>query len=517
MNTDPSQSRSPDPSAPALSRSRLPVPGLRRPRTAPERGIVHLGLGNFHRAHQAVYTAEALRHAEGPWGITGVVTGPTQRSRTVVEGMTAQDELYTVLTLGRDGSVRADVPGVHHAGLLGGDQAEAVVDAIGAAGTRIVTLTVTEKGYTFTPSGGLDLDDPRIAADLAGAAAPRSPLGLLLRGLQRRVRTHAAPLTVLTCDNLMDNGSRVRRLLEEFAAALPSGEREELTAYLASSVSTPSTMVDRIAPATTDEHRALVTRHFGVRDAVPVPAEPYRLWVLQDDFRAGRPAWEKAGAVFTPEVAGYETMKLRLLNGAHSLLAYLGLLLGHPSIDRAVTDPGLGAAVRHAMTREILPSVEVPDGVDGAAYIEELLERFANPALGHRTAQVATDGSLKIPVRWAGPLAHHLASGTVPDVLALGVAAYIQVVTRGRDAYDEQALGAVRDDATARLRALAERAGEPGAAARLVVEAGGLLPEPVAGRPEFSDRVAAHARDLARHGARATLDAAARAASTHPA
>ncbi|MFE3742645.1 mannitol dehydrogenase family protein [Streptomyces sp. NPDC059134] len=517
MNTDPSQSRIPDPSAPALSRSRLPVPGLSRPRTAPERGIVHLGLGNFHRAHQAVYTAEALRHTEGPWGITGVVTGPTQRSRTVVEGMTAQDELYTVLTLGRDGSVRADVPGVHHAGLLGGDQAEAVVDAIGDAATRIVTLTVTEKGYTFTPSGGLDLDDPRVAADLTGTAAPRTPLGLLLRGLQRRVRTHAAPLTVLPCDNLMDNGSRTRRLLDEFASALPSGEREELTAYLASSVSTPSTMVDRIAPATTDAHRALVTRHFGVRDAVPVPAEPYRLWVLQDDFRAGRPAWEKAGAVFTPEVAGYETMKLRLLNGAHSLLAYLGLLLGHPSVDRAVGDPGLGAVVRHAMTREILPSVEVPDGVDGAAYIEELLERFANPALGHRTSQVATDGSLKIPVRWAGPLAHRLASGTVPEVLALGVAAYIRIVTRGGEAYDERALGAVRDDATDRLRALAGRAGEPGAAARLVVEAGGLLPEPVAGSAEFTDRVAAHARDLARHGARATVDAALRAASTRPA
>ncbi|MFE4058742.1 mannitol dehydrogenase family protein, partial [Streptomyces sp. NPDC059096] len=377
MNTDPSQSRIPDPSAPALSRSRLPVPGLSRPRTAPERGIVHLGLGNFHRAHQAVYTAEALRHTEGPWGITGVVTGPTQRSRTVVEGMTAQDELYTVLTLGRDGSVRADVPGVHHAGLLGGDQAEAVVDAIGDAATRIVTLTVTEKGYTFTPSGGLDLDDPRVAADLTGTAAPRTPLGLLLRGLQRRVRTHAAPLTVLPCDNLMDNGSRTRRLLDEFASALPSGEREELTAYLASSVSTPSTMVDRIAPATTDAHRALVTRHFGVRDTVPVPAEPYRLWVLQDDFRAGRPAWEKAGAVFTPEVAGYETMKLRLLNGAHSLLAYLGLLLGHPSVDRAVGDPGRGAGVRHPITREFLPSVEVADGVDGAPENEELRERFA--------------------------------------------------------------------------------------------------------------------------------------------
>ncbi|MEV7866467.1 mannitol dehydrogenase family protein [Streptomyces sp. NPDC088124] len=518
MNASPSQSRGPHPppDVPPLSRARLPVPGLARPRTAPERGIVHLGLGNFHRAHQAVYTAEALRHAEGPWGITGVVTGPTQRSRTVVEGMTAQDELYTVLTLGGDGSVRADAPGVHHPGLLGGDQAEAVVDAIGAAGTRIVTLTVTEKGYTFTPSGGLDLDDPRVAADLTGAGAPRSPLGLLLRGLQRRVRDHAAPLTVLTCDNLTDNGSRLRELLAEFAAALPAGEREELTAYLASSVSTPSTMVDRIAPATTDGHRALVARHFGVRDAVPVPAEPYRLWVLQDDFRAGRPAWEKAGAVFTPEVAGYETMKLRLLNGAHSLLAYLGLLLGHPSIDRAVADPGLGAAVRHAMTREILPSLDVPDGVDGATYIEELLERFANPALGHRTAQVATDGSLKIPVRWAGPLAHGLAAGTVPDVLALGVAAYVQVVTRGPDAYDERALGTVRDDATARLRALAARAAEPGAAARLVVESGDILPEPVAGRREFADRVAGYARDLDRHGARATLDAALRAATAPP-
>ena len=493
------------PGAPRLSRAQLPVPGLGRPRGAPEAGIVHLGLGNFHRAHQAVYTAEALRHADGPWGITGVVTGPRQRSRPVVTGMTAQDELYTVLTLSGDGAVRAEVPGVHHRGLLAGDRPEDVVAAIGDPATRIVTLTITEKGYTRTPSGGLDLDDPRLRCDLTTPAAPQTSLGLLLRGLQRRVRGHAAPLTVLSCDNLLDNGGQLRRLLGEFTDALPSGEREELAPYLSTAVSTPSSMVDRIAPATTDAHRAQVTRCFGLRDAVPVPAEPYRLWVLQNDFRAGRPAWERAGAVFTADVAGYETMKLCLLNGAHSFLAYLGLLHGYGSIDRTVADERLGAAARHLMTHEILPTLTLPDGVDGPAYIDELLERFGNPALGHRTAQVAADGSLKIPVRWAGALTHHLRSGTVPDLLALGVAAYIRVITRGPDAGHGQGPVAVQDGATDRLRALAARAGGPGAAARLLVEAGGFLPEEAAGHREFAARVAAFADDLATHGPHTTL------------
>ncbi|MGP3770331.1 mannitol dehydrogenase family protein [Streptomyces sp. SDT5-1] len=491
---------------PRLTRGALPVPGLRLPPPTPEAGIVHLGLGNFHRAHQAVYTADALRHTEGPWGITGVSTTPGAGPRPVIEGMAAQDGLYTVLTLHRDGAVAAGVPGVHHRGLVADGQGAEVVDLIGSATTRIVSLTVTEKGYTFGADGRLDLDDPLVRADLAGGA-PRTAIGLIARGLQRRLRAGAPPVTVLSCDNLMENGNRLRALLGEFTAALPAGERDDLQAYLDASVSTPNGMVDRIAPATTDEHRALTARAFGVRDTVPVPAEPYKLWVMEDDFRAGRPAWEHAGAVFTKDVAPYELMKLRLLNGAHSLLAYLGLLRGHRSIDAAVTDELLGGTVEFAMREEILPTVREPDGLAGAAYIGQLLDRFANPALGHRTAQVGSDGSLKIPVRWAGPLAESLAAGRVPRVLALGLAAYARVLTVD-GAYDERALGAVRDGARTRLTDLVSRAAGPEAKVRLLLAEGGLVPQQVAQHAEFAAAVAESARILDAHGAEAALRAA---------
>ncbi|MEU8487035.1 mannitol dehydrogenase family protein [Streptomyces sp. NPDC048641] len=489
---------------PRLSRAILPVPGLQRPPSTPEPGIVHLGLGNFHRAHQAVYTANALRRTDGPWGITGVSTSPGRGPRPVLTGMAEQDCLYTVLTLHRDRAVAATVPGVHHAPLAADGQGADVVAAIGSATTRIVSLTVTEKGYTFGADGHLDLDDPLVRADLKGGT-PRTALGLTVRGLQQRLRTGAVPVTVLCCDNLMDNGRQLRRLLGEFIAALPAAERDDLQTYLDTAVSTPSTMVDRIAPATTDEHRALVARAFGVRDTVPVPAEPYKLWVLQDDFRAGRPAWEAAGAVFVRDVAPYELMKLRLLNGAHSLLAYLGLLRGHRSIDQAVTDDLLGAAVEAAMRDEILPTVTAPDAMPGKAYIAELLDRFANPALGHRTAQVASDGSLKIPVRWAGVIEESLAAGRVPRLLALGIAAYVRVVTGGADAYDEQALGIVHDAARPRLTELARRTREPGEAAGLILTESGLLPQQAAQHEAFASAVAEAARTLHTHGAEAAL------------
>ncbi|GAA3111239.1 mannitol dehydrogenase family protein [Streptomyces rectiviolaceus] len=483
---------------PRLARSRLPVPGVKRPPHAPDAGIVHLGLGNFHRAHQAVYTADALRHTEGPWGIRGVATGRGRRgAHPVIEGMSQQDELYTVLTLGQDSGPAAQVPGVHHRGLVAARQAPDVVAAIGSDTTRIVSLTVTEKGYSLAGDGSsLDLDDPAVRADLDGRGDPVTAIGFLVRGLQRRLRGHASPLTLLSCDNLLGNGERLRALVGEFIGALPAPERDDLQAYFTTSVSTPSTMVDRIAPATTDEHRALVARCFGVHDTVPVAAEPYRLWVLEDDFRASRPAWEQAGAVFTADVAPYELMKLRLLNGAHSLLAYFGLLRGLPRMDQAVADGPVGAAVRAAMTEEILPTLTVPDDVEGPAYVEELLRRFANPALGHRTAQVGSDGSLKIPVRWAGAIEENLRAGRVPPVLALGVAAYIRVVTGGPDAFDEAALGVVTDPATARLRKLAARAGGPAQAARILVDAGGFLPEHVAAHGEFTSLVAEYATAL---------------------
>jgi fructuronate reductase len=363
----------------------------RTPRARPgEAGIVHLGLGSFHRAHQAVYTARALDAHEGSWGIVGVAS----RSRRVVDAMRAQDGLYSVLSLDRD---RAEplVVGVHTDLLVAADEPAEVVARIADERTRVVTLTVTEAGYR--PSA--------------------MPVALLARGLERRFRAHGEPLAVVSCDNVRRSGERARGLVLERVDG-------ELREWVQSLVTFPASMVDRIVPATADEHRAQAARLLGVEDAVPVPAEPYSMWVLEDRFPAGRPRWEAAGVIFSDEVERYEVLKVRLLNATHSLVAYLGLLAGARFIADAIAIPEIRDQAQRAMRDELLATVAVPADVDVDVYMDQVLARFENPATGHRTAQVASDGSLKLPERLGGAVADHLAAGRVPRLLALTVAAF---------------------------------------------------------------------------------------------
>ncbi|GAA1394887.1 mannitol dehydrogenase family protein [Pseudonocardia kongjuensis] len=389
-------------------------------------GIVHIGLSNFHRAHQAVHTAAALAAEPGPWGVLGVAP----RSAAVADALVAQDLRYAVVEISPDGE-RASVPAVHTGALVAARDPEPVLAALAAPDTRIVSLTVTERGYTIDPrTGGIDLDDPGVRADLAGASG--TAIGLLARGLLRRARGHGAPVTVLSCDNLLANGEVTQRLVRGFAAALPAAERADLLGYL-DSVTFPNSMVDRIVPATTDATRAAAARLTGVADAVPVPAEPFSMWVLQDAFAAGRPAWEAPGdgvpgAVFTDDVAGYELLKLRLLNGTHSLLAYLGALAGEDLIADSAARPSIRAAAGRVLHDDYRPTVRVPDGVDVDDYAARLFTRWSNVALGHRTRQVGSDGSLKLAQRIPGPAAEHLASGTMPHHLALTVAGWLACV-----------------------------------------------------------------------------------------
>jgi fructuronate reductase len=483
-----------------LSRANLPAALAARAGPAPAPGIVHLGLGNFARAHTALYTAAALEKQPGPWAVVGVA----QRSHAVADALLAQDLLYTVLTLAPD-RVDAAIQAVLSDVVVAADQPESLLSQLAAATTRIITLTVTEKGYSYSPETlGLDMDDAAVRADLRGGP-PRTPIGQIVRGLQRRAGTHGEPVTVLSCDNLAGNGDRTRRLVRDFAGALPADERAELAGYL-DTVSFPSTMVDRIVPATTEEHRRLAAAKVGLRDQVPVPTEPFSMWVLQDRFAAGRPAWEAGGAIFSDDVHAYELLKLRLLNGTHSLIAYLGMLEGQRYIAGAVRVPAIERAAR-ALIDEYLPTLAVPEGVDLRLYVEQLFDRFGNTAIAHPTTQVGTDGSLKLPVRITDAAQHHLDRGRVPRLLALTVTAYIACLATP-DGYDSAAIGEVRDPAAARLAELGAREADPRRLVRAVFGEAGIFSPALAERTAFLDTVADLLSTVRRHGVAAAVDRA---------
>ncbi|WP_239022393.1 mannitol dehydrogenase family protein [Raineyella fluvialis] len=306
--------------------------------------------------------------------------------------------------------------------LFPADELDAVLARIAAPTTRIVTLTVTEKGYRRNAEGGLDVTDPVVAADLTGGR-PASAVGRLVRGLQARADLCDLPLTVVCCDNLTDNGTVLRRLVLEFCDALPEGA--DLRRWIGSHVTFPCTMVDRIVPATTDADRALGREVLGLEDDGLVTAELFKQWVIEDRFSAERPAWELVGAQFTADVAPYEAMKLRTLNGTHSTLAYLGALRGYRTIAESVADPELLDIARRLIAEDVIPVLERPDGEDLEAYGESVLERFANPALAHRTTQIAMDGSQKIPLRLLETVRDNLARGHQPHTALLGVAAWM--------------------------------------------------------------------------------------------
>jgi fructuronate reductase len=415
-------------------------------------GIVHLGLGRFHRAHQALYTARALALEPGPWGIVGVAS----RSRQVVDTLRAQDGLYSILELG--GAQRAPtVVGVHSELLVAADAPLVVVARLADPATRIVTLTVTERGYSARAAGcGLDTSLAAVRADLAGGA-PATTIGLLVRGLQARWREHGEPLSVVSCDNVARNGEHTRALVLEFAGLLGEPGAAELRGWIERAVAFPSTMVDRIVPATQHEHRERAGALLGLQDRAVVAAEPFSMWVLEDRFAAGRPCWERAGAIFSEDVTRHEQLKLRLLNATHSLIAGLGLLAGERSIAGAIARPEIRAAAEQLVHDELRPTLDPPAQVDVPRYVEDLFARFANAALDHRTCTVASDGSAKLPVRITAAVLHHTTRGHVPRALALTVAAYIRCLATP-DSYDAAAVGAITDPERERLEQLGRRA-----------------------------------------------------------
>lgn len=421
-------------------------------------GIVHFGIGAFHRAHQAVFTEDAAAASgDTRWGILGV----TGRSDAVVRQLRPQDCLYGVLERGADATSLRLVGSVREVAWPG-TESERVAEVIASPGTHLATLSITEKGYLRAPNGEIDLslDSVRhdldvIGRELAGEdALPASltPLGLLVRGLARRFRQGGEPFTVVPCDNLIDNGPTTRRLVASIVAAIShprsAGTVAAFAAWLAASVTFPSTMVDRITPATTEADRVLATDLLGLRDEALVVAEPFKQWVIEDHFAGPRPAWELAGAILTSDVAPYERVKLRVLNGTHSLLAYLGALKGHETIAEAVADAPLREAVLRVLNDDILPTLTAPDGLDLVEYRDSVLQRFANPNLAHTTRQVCMDGSQKLPFRFLRTAADRLAGGKVPTGIAFALAAWVTYIASTSDPggphLDDPLAGALR-------------------------------------------------------------------------
>lgn len=366
-------------------------------RQAQQVGIVHLGLGAFHRAHQAVYTDDAMSQGDRDWSIAGV----SLRSSQVRNELTPQDGLYTVIA--RDGSTESvRLVGAIAAIHVANEAPEAVIAHIAAATTRIVTLSITEKGYYRRADGSLDSQGPDIAEELADGH-PRTIYGFLRAGLSRRRQEARPGLTLISCDNMQENGRVLTALLSDFLdrcdPALAEWFRQECAC--------PSTMVDRIVPAVTAQVRADIESRLGMRDEACVATEPFRQWVIEDRFAGPRPRWEAGGAELVADVRPYEIGKLRILNGAHSALAYLGLEKGHRFVHEAIGDASIRVVVERLMREEAAGSFSPARGQNLDAYCDALLDRFGNHALNHRLLQIAMDGSQKIPQRWLGTLSDH--------------------------------------------------------------------------------------------------------------
>lgn len=384
--------------------------------------IVHLGFGAFHRAHQAVYTDILAAEQGGDWGYCEVnLIGGEQQ----IADLRAQDNLYTVAEMSADAWTARIVGVVTKALHADVDGLETVLAAMCEPQIAIVSLTITEKGYCHAPaSGELMLDHPLIVADLRNPHQPKSAPGVVVEALSRRKQRGLPAFTVMSCDNMPENGHVTRNVICAYARAVES----ELAEWIEANVTFPSTMVDRIVPAVTADTLDKIAHITGVRDPAGVACEPFRQWVVEDNFVAGRPAWEKAGAELVADVVPFEEMKLRMLNGSHSFLAYLGYLAGYQHINDCMEDANYRHAAQALMLQEQAPTLKVK-GVDLHRYAELLIARYSNPALRHRTWQIAMDGSQKLPQRMLDSVRWHRAHQRSFPLLALGVAGWMRYVS----------------------------------------------------------------------------------------
>lgn len=467
------------------------VPTYAREKVA--RSIVHIGVGGFFRSHQAVYLDRLLHQPDQTeWGYCGV--GLLPHDAAMRDAMRSQDCLYTVVERSAEGDT-ARVIGSVLGFLYAPDDPEAVLEKMADPGTRIVALTITEGGYYVNQGNGeFDAAHPDIQHDLAHPHAPRCSFGYLLEALQRRRERGLAPFTIMSCDNLQNNGDVARTMLLAFAQLRDPG----LADWLAAHGAFPNSMVDRITPATTDEHRALVRERFGIADAWPVMAEPFTQWVIEDRFPGGRPAWERVGAQLTDDVLPYEKMKLRLLNAGHQAMCYIGMLLGYEFAHEAMADDDIRRLLVKLMDVEVTPLLPEVAGIDLADYKRTLIERFSNPAIRDQLARIGTEGSARIPKFVLPSIREQLERGGSIAVLSFTVACWFRYLNGVSDLGTPMPLN---DPHGGRLRELALQGGPKAGPLLSMRDLFGEL----ADAPRFVDAVSDALARLYRDGARAAL------------
>ncbi len=468
----------------------MPAKRLSRTTPAPKPGIVHLGPGAFFRAFNAVYTADAMEAEGGDWGIIAVsLQSPTARDQ-----LAPQDNLYTSATLGPKGAEYRVIPSLNDV-LVAPEDPSRVIDAMVAETTKIVSLTVTEKGYCHEPATGrLNLSHPDIVHDLA-SDRPKSALGFIVAAIKKRKELGIVPFTVMTCDNLPSNGHLLRRLVIEYAAQ----QDAKFSEWIAENIAFPATMVDRITPATTASDVEALESAQGYHDPACVQHEPFRQWVIEDKFPNGRPAWDKVGAQMVNAVEAHENMKLRCLNGTHSTLAYLGYLGGYETIAETVADPSYAKLCQILWANEIIPTLEKPEGEDLPAYADALLERYRNPSIRHRTWQIAMDGSQKLPQRILGTIRDARATGRNTPGLILAVAGWMRYIS----GVDEKGNPIdVKDPLAADLRAASDSADSLDEKVAALLSIRKVFDEKLANDPAFKADLITAYLGLAEHGAK---------------
>ncbi|WP_343224776.1 mannitol dehydrogenase family protein [Pelagicoccus sp. SDUM812005] len=392
-------------------------------------GIVHVGVGGFHRSHQAFYTDELMNAGESlDWGICGV--GLREADRKIGDVLAQQDYLYTLIVRHPDGKVENRVIGSIVDFLLGCDDPEAVIAKMAHPDTKIVSLTITEGGYNFNPATGeFDFSNPGIQNDLANPSRPQTVFGFLTAALKRRREAGLAPFTVQSCDNIQHNGNVAREVLLTFAQK----QDKDLASWIAASVAFPNAMVDRITPVTTPEDIQFLDTKIGIEDEWPVTCEPFVQWVIEDKFSAGRPSWEKAGAQFVPDVTPYETMKIRLLNAGHSVLGLLGSIHGHQTIDGCVSDPLFESYLSRFMDFEATPVLDPVPGIDLDQYKDCLIERFGNPNIKDKLSRICLESSSKLPKFLIPTIRENLQRGGSIEYATLVIAAWCYYSDTGKN------------------------------------------------------------------------------------
>lgn len=450
-------------------------------------GIVHIGPGAFHRGHQAVFTEDAVTRSGGDWGISAV----SLNSTTAEDVARDQDGLYTLAV--KDQITDYRVVGIIKEGLCARKAPDAVLARLSNPATHIVTLTITEKGYARAADGGLDMDNAAITKDIKGGGAPTTAIGYLVRAFALRRAGGAGPMTVISCDNLPDNGHGLRRACLEFAGAVDG----DLVPYIERNITFPNTMVDSITPASDDALLADIERVTGLSDVWAVQRERFSQWVIEDNFAGPRPDWEAAGVTITDDVSGYEMVKLRILNGAHIALTYMGLLAGLETVQGAVEHDMLGPFVDVLMRYDSMPSLIPPKGLDTVTYWEQTQARFKNPHIRHRLEQIAHDGSQKIPARILPVIAYHQDHSAAPAAHScIVLAAWIEFTRQRRLA------GVAVIDGY--LNSIRETLPDPyldaGDYAAAFLALGTLIPENISGDAAISDRVIESCEAIAKDG-----------------